>query len=92
MTKQTRSKIAEVVLVLAFCIISIYITLVGTVFVGIPPLLTQSAHLVAQRMMSWRPCIKKTEAVDEKLAPSPCSSDGVMRVIQMEHSPGRYAA
>ena len=92
MTKQTRSKIAEVVLVLAFCILSVYITLAGTVFVGTPPVLTQSVHVVAQRMMSWRPCIKKTEAVEETLAPSPCSSDEVMRAIQMEHSPGRYAA
>ena len=92
MTKQTRSKIAEVVVILAFCIMSVYITLAGTVFVGTPPVLTQSVHVVAQRMMSWRPCIKKTGAVDEKLAPSPCSSDEVMRVIQMEHSPGRYVA
>jgi hypothetical protein len=92
MTKQTRSKIAEVVLVLAFCIISVYITLAGTVFVGTPPVLIQSVHVVAQRMMSWRPCIKKTEAEDEKLAPSPCSSDDVMRVIQIEQSPGRYTA
>jgi hypothetical protein len=92
MTKQTRSKIAEVVVILAFCIMSVYITLAGTVFVGTPPVLTQSVLVVAQRMMSWRPCIKKTGAVDGKLALSPSSSDEVMRVIQMEHSPGRYAA
>ena len=53
MTKQTRSKIGEVVLVLVFCILSLYITLAGTVFVGTPSVLT-----VAQRLMVLRPCIK----------------------------------
>ena len=69
MTKQTLSKIAEVVLVLAFCMLSIYITLVGTVFVGTPLMLThQSINGVAQRLMILRPCIKKNGAVERKTA------------------------
>jgi hypothetical protein len=88
MTKQTRSKIGEVVLVLVFCILSVYITLVGTVFVGTPSLLTQSMNIVAQRLMILRPCIKRNGAVDGKRVPSPCSSEEVMRVAQMDESPG----
>ena len=85
MTKQTRSKIGEVVLVLVFCILSLYITLAGTVFVGTPSVLT-----VAQRLMVLRPCIKRNGAVDGELVPSPCSSEEVMRVTQVVESPGGY--
>jgi hypothetical protein len=90
MTKQTISKIAEVVLVVAFCMVSIYITLVGTVFVGTPFMLTHhSINGVAQRLRILRPCIKN-EAVDRKLLPSPCSSEEMMRVVQMDESPRGY--
>jgi hypothetical protein len=85
MTRQTRSKIGEVLLVLVFCILSLYITLAGTVFVGTPSVLT-----VAQRLMILRPCIKRNGAVDGKLAPNPCSSEEVTQVTQMGESPGRY--
>ena len=84
MTKQTRSKIGEVVLVLVFCILSLY-TLAGTVFVGTPSVLT-----VAQRLMILRPCIKRNGAVDGKLVPSPCSSEEVMQVTQVAESQGGY--
>jgi hypothetical protein len=84
MTKQTRSKIGEVVLILVFCILSVYITLAGTVFVGTPSVLTQSMNIVAQRLRILRPCIKKNGAVDGELLPSPCSSEEMMRVVQMD--------
>jgi hypothetical protein len=91
MTKQKISKIAEVVLVLAFCMVSIYITLVGTVFVGTPFMLThQSINGIAQRLRILRPCIKKNGAVDGKLLPSPCSSEEMMRVVQMDEPPRGY--
>jgi len=85
MTKQTRSKIGDVVLVLVFCMLSLYITLAGTVFVGTPSVLT-----VAQRLMILRPCIKRNGAVDGKLVPSPCPSEEVMRVTRVAESQGGY--
>ena len=86
MTKQTPPKIAEVVLILAFCLVSVYIVLAGIVFVGTPPVLRQSMNAVAQRLMSLRPCIKRNGALDEKLVLRPPSSKEVMRVIQMDDS------
>jgi hypothetical protein len=85
MTKQTPPKIAEVVLILAFCLVSVYIVLAGVVFVGTPPL-RQSMNAVAQRLMSLRPCIKRNGALDEKLVLRPPSSKEIMRVIQMDDS------
>ena len=87
MTKQTRSKIGEVVLILVFCVLSVYITLVGTVFVGTPSMLTQSMKTVAQHLTVLRPCMKRNASVEVNLVPIPCSRDERMRVVQMDESP-----
>jgi hypothetical protein len=90
MTKQTRSKIGEVVLISVFCILSVYITLVGTVFVGTPSVLSRSMNIAAQHLTLLRPCTKKKASVDGETAPSPCSSEERMRVVRMDESPERY--
>jgi hypothetical protein len=92
MTKQTRSKVAEVVLISVFCVLAVYITLVGTVFVGSPPRLAQSVHVVAQHLMSLRPRLKQNGPVDAKLVLRPSSSEWLMRVVQMDDSPERHSA
>jgi hypothetical protein len=84
MTKQTRSKIGEMVLISVFCILSVYITLVGTVFVGTPSVLSRSMNIVAQHLTILRPCTKKKAAVDGKPVPSPCSSEERIRLVQMD--------
>ena len=87
MTKQTRSKIGEVVLISVFCVLSVYITLVGTVFVGTPSMLTQSMKTVAQHLTVLRPCMRRNASVEGKLVPIPCSSEERIRVVQMDVSP-----
>jgi hypothetical protein len=91
MTKQTRSKIAEVVLVSVFCILAVYITLLGTVFVGSPPPLSQSVHVVAQHLISWRPCIMRNGAGNGKLVLCPSSRERLMQVAEMDEAPGRHS-
>jgi hypothetical protein len=90
MTKQTRSKIGEMVLISVFCILSVYITLVGTVFLGTPSVLTRSMNIGAQHLTILRPCTKKKASVDGKPVPSPCSGEERMRVVRMDDSSGRH--
>ena len=90
MTKQTRSKIGEMVLISVFCILSVYITLVGTVFLGTPSVLTRSMNIVAQHLTILRACTKKKASVDGKPVSSSCSGEERMRVVRMDDSSGRH--
>jgi hypothetical protein len=69
MTKQKLAKVAEAVLLSLFCLVAIYITLVSTVFIGTPPVVTHSMNVMADRFMDLRTYMKKNAGVDRKVIP-----------------------
>jgi hypothetical protein len=59
---------AEVALLVLFCVMAVYVTLAATVFVGTPPTLSRSITVVAHGVMNLRTYLKRSGRVDEKLA------------------------